>query len=94
MKNKDLNEQNPSPEVQEDDGRTVADMNVEGMPWYKAPEEAKRIQEMDNLNLSKSEKKAIIKGAYSALLPAFLIGLAVFSAAFGIIMLLFWLASR
>ncbi len=25
----------------EDDGRTIANMNVEGMPWYKAPSPTK-----------------------------------------------------
>ena len=87
-------ENNESIIGERDDDRTVADMNVEGMPWYKSPEEQKRQKEMDELNLSKGEKRAILKGAYAALLPAFLIGLAVFCAAFGIIMLLFYLASH
>ena len=69
---------------------TVAEMNVEGMRWYKTPAEKKRAEEMDSLNLSKSERRAIIKGAYAALMPAFLIGLLVFCAAFGLLMLLFY----
>ena len=72
---------------------TVADMNVEGMPWYKSPESKKRADDMNSLKLSRSERRAMIKGAYSALMPAFLIGLAVFCAAFGILMLYFYLVS-
>ena len=72
---------------------TVADMNVEGMPWYKSPESKKRAGDMNSLKLSRSERRAMIKGAYSALMPAFLIGLAVFCAAFGILMLYFYLVS-
>lgn len=69
---------------------TVADMNVEGMRWYKNPEEKKRAEEIDSLKLSKSERRAMIKGAYAGLMPAFLIGLLVFCAAFGLLMLLFY----
>ena len=87
-------EKNGGAPAERDDDRTVAEMNVEGMPWYKSPEEQKRQKELDELNLSKGEKRAILKGAYAALMPAFLIGLAVFCAAFGIIMLLFYLASH
>ena len=69
---------------------TVADMNVEGMRWYKTPEEKKKAEEVESLKLSKSERRAMIKGAYTALMPAFFIGLLVFCAAFGLLMLLFY----
>ena len=69
---------------------TVAEMNVEGMRWYKTPEEKKRAEEMDSLKLSKAERRAMIKGAYAGIMPAFLIGLLVFCAAFGLLMLLFY----
>ena len=84
------------PEVlnEEDDDRTIAEMNIEGMPWYKSPEEEKNGREIDDLHLSKEESRAMIKGAYAALMPAFLIGLAVFSAAFGLIMLYFYLVQH
>ena len=72
---------------------TVANMNVEGMPWYKSPESKKRAKEINSLNLSKSERRAMIKGAFAAMLPAFLIGLAIFCAAFGLLMLYFYLVS-
>lgn len=76
------------------DERTVAEMNIEGMPWYKTPEEIKNQKEIDDLGITKEENRAMIRGAYAALMPAFLIGLAVFSAAFGLIMLYFYLVSH
>lgn len=48
----------------DDDGRTIADMNVEGMPWYRP----KAMQ--DKLNalatLSKRETRFVIFGALRA----------------------------
>ena len=73
---------------------TVANMNVEGMPWHKDADEKKRSDEMNGLNLSKKEQWAMIKGAYRAMLPAFLIGLLVFCVSFGLIILYFWLVNK
>ena len=70
---------------------TVADMNVDGMPWYRDSEEQKHDEEMDSLKLTKAEERAIVKGAYQALLPAFFIGLGVFCLAFLVLMLWFWI---
>ena len=66
---------------------TVADMNVEGMPWYRSEEQKKADRERRELNLSAKEKRALIFGAYAALLPYFLIIIGVFCAVFGLIML-------
>ena len=41
--------------------------------------------------LTKAEERAIVKGAYQALLPAFFIGLGVFCLAFLVLMLWFWI---
>lgn len=68
---------------------TVAEMNVEGMPGYRDPETKRRQKEMRDLNLSPAERKAMIKGAFSAMLPAFLIGLGLFCLAFLLVMLYF-----
>lgn len=73
---------------------TVADMNVEGMRWYKSEEELENAEKMRSLKPTKSERRAMIKGAYAALLPAFLIGLLVFCAAFGLLVLFLYLHSR
>lgn len=70
---------------------TVANMNVEGMPWYRSPEEQKDCEDMKGVSLTKKECRAIIRGAFKAMLPAFLIGLGVFSAAFALI--IFFLAN-
>lgn len=52
-----------------DDGRTIADMNVEGMPWYsgeKSKTENKR--ENDFTDLTFKEKRAMMKGILGAAL--------------------------
>lgn len=74
-------------ELEEYKDVTVANMNVDGMPWYRSPEEQKDCENMRGVGLTKEERRAMIKGAYKAMLPAFLIGLAVFSAAFAVIIL-------
>ena len=65
-----------------DDGRTIANMNVPGMPWYAGVEHNKirrNEQEMQNsfqkeaIVLTKGEKKAIVKGVMSAILPLILV---------------------
>ena len=75
-KNKETPEQNGFKEKKGkkieyvDDDRTVADMNVEGMPWYvKSGYDRKKAEK----KLSFKEKAAIIFGAYRAYLPGFLI---------------------
>ena len=52
-----------------DDGRTIADMNVEGMPWYsgeKSKTENKR--ENDFTDLTFKEKRAMMRGILGAAL--------------------------
>ena len=44
-----------------DDGRTVANMNVEGMPWYH-PDSGKKVREEDKP--TRKEKRAMIRAAY------------------------------
>ena len=71
------------------DDRTVADMNVEGMPWYRDAETKKRDKERAELKVTQSERRAMMKGAFAAMLPAFFIGLGIFCLAFALIMLYF-----
>ena len=52
-----------------DDGRTIANMNVEGMPWYH-PESGKKVREEDKP--TRKEKRAMIRAAYLAYLPRIL----------------------
>ena len=63
---------------EDDDGRVVAKMNVDGMPWYMRSERQQSPENNDMSDLSKGETWEIIKGTVKA---ALLIG-AVFLAAF------------
>lgn len=55
-------------EVQ-DDGRTIADMNIEGTPWYRETTGDRRERE----DYSDLNKKKLIKEAYKKFLMATLI---------------------
>lgn len=68
----------------EDDGRTIANMNVEGMPWYteakplyEKPEYLKRSSELENLNKHETFKLII-----NSILAALLVGGIFIGAAF------------
>lgn len=75
----------------DDDGRTVANMNVDGMPWYQPNKEEndKKRKKIEELKLSRKEKRAMIMGAYLAYLPMFLCALAAFSIV--ILLIYIWL---
>ena len=49
-----------------DDGRVVAKMNVDGMPWYMRAERKKASENSDLSDLSKGETWEIIKGTVKA----------------------------
>ena len=51
-----------------DDGRVVAKMNVDGMPWYMRAQRQKTPENNDFSDLSKEETRAIIGGAVKAAL--------------------------
>lgn len=79
-------------EYDDDDGRTIANMNVDGMPWYRNTERAPQTPDeqgengqnsghsTEKITLSKKEGRAMMRGV---LLAAFVAG-AVF---FGVIAL-------
>ena len=53
----------------DDDGRVIANMNVDGMPWYQRGEgfdRKKREQASDFSDLTKEETREILKGAMKA----------------------------
>lgn len=53
----------------DDDGRVIASMNVDGMPWYQRSqrfENNKREQASDFSDLTKEETREIVKGAMKA----------------------------
>ncbi|MBR2975197.1 MAG: hypothetical protein IKC47_05595 [Clostridia bacterium] len=61
-----------------DDGRTIADMNVEGMPWYN-PNRTEKKDKNSKDNPTRREKRAMIWGAYKAHLPVLLVSICSFS---------------
>ena len=67
-----------------DDGRTIANMDVEGMPKYNK-KQTNRKKEYD---VSKSEKRHMILASYKAYLPVLLCGLIGMTLAMLLIMLL------
>ena len=53
----------------DDDGRVIASMNVDGMPWYqRSPrfDKGRREQASDFSDLTKEETREIVKGAMKA----------------------------
>ena len=53
----------------DDDGRVIASMNVDGMPWYQRSERCernKREPASDFSDLTKEETREIVKGALKA----------------------------
>ena len=63
----------------EDDGRTIADMNVDGMPWYL--EKKEKQPEPEKIELTKEESRAMMAGILKATLLvtlAFGVGLTLF----------------
>ena len=51
----------------DDDGRTIANMNVEGMPWHR-PEQPSDSHEDEKIQLTPAETRAAIWGALKAAL--------------------------
>lgn len=56
-----------------DDGSTVADMNVEGFHWYQSKKSKEKKKEFVDLGLNPKERRAMVKGAFLAFLPLFLV---------------------
>ena len=51
---------------EDDDGRVVAKMNVDGMPWYMRDQRNRTPENNDLSDLSKGETWEIIKGTVKA----------------------------
>ncbi len=65
------------PEIEEDDGRVIADMNVEGMPWYR--KDAKPVDpKRQPLDLTPGETWAAVRGMLKAALLVAGVFIAVF----------------
>lgn len=57
-------------EYDDDDGRTIANMNVEGMPWYRKTniETEQGSENTEKITLTKSEGRAMLRGVLLATL--------------------------
>jgi len=73
-----------------DDGRTIANMNVEGFAWYRSPKSIESKRKLLELNLTKKERRAMILGALLAYFPYYL----AFLGAFTLVYLLFLLFAK
>jgi len=74
----------------DDDGRTIVNMNVDGMKGYMSPEMQARKQEIEHLNLTKKERRALFWASYKLVAKSLLI----FMTCFGLAILLVWLWLR
>lgn len=68
--------------IKDDDGRTIAPMNVEGMPWFVKNEHRDARAKINSLNVSRKERLAMIKGALTVILPLAFAFIALFFLAF------------
>lgn len=69
--------------VIEDDGRTIVNMNVDGFSWYVPGKDDEKAPPSDKHDVpTRKERLALIRGAYLAMLPYFLILLGGFLLAF------------
>ena len=74
----------------DDDGHTICNMNVEGMPWYESEQVKTNRQSLKEDAPTKKEVRAMIKARFLATLPYFLSCL----IAFGIVACLMYLWLR
>ncbi len=50
----------------DDDGRTIANMNVEGMPWYRPGRSEKSVNKGSKVDLTKKERIGLYLGIFKA----------------------------
>ena len=65
-----------------DDGRTVVEMNVDGMPWYSGNPKGEKADKKDNDRPTRREMLKMIFGLYKAMIPYLLIAIGCFTAIF------------
>ncbi|MDD3957592.1 MAG: hypothetical protein PHW40_06090 [Candidatus Izemoplasmatales bacterium] len=70
-----------------DTGETVANMNVKGFSWYQSEKALAKKKELQDLGLTRKERRAMVWGALLAYLPMFLVIL----IGFGLVIFLFYL---
>ncbi len=72
-----------------DDGRTIANMNVEGFKWYVSDRSAEEKKKLEGLKITRKERWAMLKAAFITIVPVILLYLLGFLMIISIIML--WL---
>ena len=88
MKKAENKEKKPKKKKREkfvDDGHPIADMNVEGFPWYRGKNYNPDAPKPPKLTFK--ERWAVFKGAFASMLPPMLCLI----LGFGIIAVLMWL---
>lgn len=73
-----------------DDGRAVADMNVEGFRWFIPARNKRHRKELAELNITKAERRAMIRGALLAVLPVAFAFIGMFASI--LLIIHFWLS--
>lgn len=61
-----------------DDGRTISNMNVEGMPWYRPPQSSDPSPNSEKIELTKEERRSYMWGVLKAALLIALVFAGVF----------------
>jgi hypothetical protein len=73
-----------------DDGRSIADMNIEGFSWYTPNKYGTERKNLSDLKLTRKERMAMIFGALQAILP---VAITMFLLLFGVFLIIsFWLS--
>lgn len=67
-----------------DDGHTIYNMDIDGFRWHD-----RKVKKENKAEVSKKERRAMIRAAYKSYLPSILIVLAGFSLA--VVLIYFWL---
>ncbi len=78
-----------TPKLLRDDGRTVADMNVEGFGWYTPNRKNTHGKTPSVMDITPSERGAMIRGGLLAVLPVVFAFIGIFAAIF--IFIYLWL---
>ena len=73
----------------EDDGRTIANMNVEGMPWYRAPSATPSINDEEGSSGNKEQPEQLSKEGQRAMTRGILAASLLIGSIYAIVILLF-----
>lgn len=75
----------------DDPGYTVADMDIDGIKGHDRNKYDRDRSRINGMQVSRSERRAMIKGAYAAMLPSLLFVVGGFLVAIGLLYLFYFL---